>query len=164
MIVESDSDILTLMTRLKPVAHKAFQESIKESRVLASQCFVMELGAEKTVLSRNQSQFGVLLYEIATTFLAKYRKHLTPPVGGQYTLFDKFVNGPSRSVMETFFVKENEAVSSSCFANGKQVTFYVSLKSSHAGQALCVRAILNTTDDGRPSNKGTMLLRTVISG
>lgn len=158
-----EGDIQTLLERLKPVEHKKFQDKIQESSVIASCCYILDLGDERTALSRNQALIGEIFFDVATTFLSSYRKYLVPPKGGQHTLYDKFTHGPARSMVESIFVKSEYNVDPSCFANGKQITFYVALKQSFSGQALCVRALLNPISDGKPSNKGALLIRTVIS-
>lgn len=162
-MVVTDPQIESLLPKLIPIQnHQRFQESISESKVLASACYVLPLGDDKTTISLNQGLVFELLHDLATGFLSSHRKWLNPPKGGQYTLYDKFISGPARSMVEAMFTKDKNPLAASCFNDAQQITLYVSLKNSFAGQALCVRAILNNNGDGRPSNRGALLMRTVV--
>lgn len=161
-MIAAEQRIEALLPRLVSVPHTRFQESISESKVNASACYVLPLADDRTMLSRNQAMIGELLHDIAMSFLSKHRKWLKPPKGGKYTLYDKFTSGPARSMVESMFIKENTGVDASCFCDAQQITLYVSLKNSFTGQSLCVRAILNPNGDNVPSNKGALLMRIVI--
>jgi len=164
-VIIHETGLETLLTGLKPVEHRAFQSSIKESGAWASACYVLPLGDLAGYVSEHQEVCGQILMDIATSLLAKHRKSLVTQSGSHCNLYEKFITEPHREVVQSIITKGVSMLSPSCFFGGpRQITFYVSLKNSFHGQSACVRAILNHDASGKASNNGELLHRVVVSG